>query len=171
MQSYQLKQDKKLEEYKARLGNKSYISRARFDAEFKIYEDLSEAFSEAVMDCNTLFPQGLDYYSTDQQVQQEYDLTKYNRAVDAYNKAQQMLYAKAPLIPEEMEKEFEDIRNRCFLVQRLFHDSHYVRGLREELIEKHNDEGFDEARKLQEKYHQLINTIRDYLNSLDVMEK
>ncbi|MEG2014069.1 MAG: hypothetical protein RR063_12875, partial [Anaerovoracaceae bacterium] len=44
---YQLKLDKELEAFKGRLDRKNYVSRVRFDAEFAIYRELSQVFSEA----------------------------------------------------------------------------------------------------------------------------
>lgn len=39
---YELKLNKELEKYKAGVENKTYISKARFDREFSMYQDLCE---------------------------------------------------------------------------------------------------------------------------------
>lgn len=44
---YQLKLNKELEGYKSKLDNGNYISRAMFEKEFSIYQDLIEKFYEA----------------------------------------------------------------------------------------------------------------------------
>lgn len=44
-------------------------------------------------------------------------------------------------------------------------------GLSEELKNKHKSEGFDETGKLQKNYEKLIEEVRDYLNSFDVIEE
>lgn len=47
-QKYQLKLDEALEKYKTELNKKEYVSKSRFDAEFRMYQELSEKTISAV---------------------------------------------------------------------------------------------------------------------------
>ena len=45
-QKYEVKLQKELEQYRATLDSKRYISQVRFDKEFEMYQDLSEKKSK-----------------------------------------------------------------------------------------------------------------------------
>lgn len=47
-QKYEAKLDKELEKYKALLGEKTYVTRARFDTEFQAYQIIQKAMFECI---------------------------------------------------------------------------------------------------------------------------
>ena len=53
---YEIKLQKEMEKYKIELSKKDYVSKTRFDAEFKIYRDLSKTFCTAFKDISVLIP-------------------------------------------------------------------------------------------------------------------
>ena len=56
---------KQIEGLKAKQDKLNYITKTQFDAEFKIYQELSEAMFHSVLKSYLLFPNGLDKVSTD----------------------------------------------------------------------------------------------------------
>lgn len=77
---YEIKLNKELESYKAQLDKKTYISRARFDAEFQIYKDLSEKVLSMVECTYWLFPRGLDQVPMDEEERKKIYLERYKNA-------------------------------------------------------------------------------------------
>lgn len=80
-QKYELKLNKELEEYKAALDKKTYISRARFDMEFAIYGKLSEKFLSMVEATYSLFPSGLDHLPLNEEEKKKVCIERYESAV------------------------------------------------------------------------------------------
>lgn len=60
-QKYELRLQKELEAFKSILTKKEYVSKARFDVEFKIYRELSQVFSEAIEGVHGIIPSGEAY--------------------------------------------------------------------------------------------------------------
>ena len=72
---YEIKMNKELEAFKAGIDKKTYISRARFDAEFQIYRELSENVLTMIEATNWLFPHGLDVLPEDEKNKKKYILS------------------------------------------------------------------------------------------------
>lgn len=56
---YDLKLNEEFEKYKAKIDNKTYISKTKFDAEFNIYRRLSKVFLDFVKNISILIPSGV----------------------------------------------------------------------------------------------------------------
>lgn len=110
---YEIKLNKELESYKAHLDKKIYVSRARFDAEFQIYKDISEKILSMVECTYWLFPKGLDRIPLDEEERKKIYLDRYKDAVDAASLAQKAIRANAPFIPERFYTEFEELSVLC----------------------------------------------------------
>ena len=71
-QNYELKLQKELEAFKSTLTKKEYVSKARFDAEFNIYRELSKAFFNMARDINSLVPAGYSERPADEEAYKKY---------------------------------------------------------------------------------------------------
>ena len=60
----------------------NYISKTQFDAEFKIYQELSEPIFDMFFDVLKLFPMGLDYVPEDETDRKNFYEKRYNNAMD-----------------------------------------------------------------------------------------
>ena len=85
---YEAELENKLETIKITLGNKQYITKTRFDAEFTIYRELSRDFFEMALLCISLFPEGLSYRAADDAVHKKEEDELFANAGKAYMKAQ-----------------------------------------------------------------------------------
>lgn len=54
--NYELKLNKELEKYKSNLDSKIYITKAKFDKEFELYQQLSRSFFYMVEKVHALYP-------------------------------------------------------------------------------------------------------------------
>lgn len=71
-QKYELKLQKELETFKSALTKREYVSKTRFDTEFRIYRELSQVFSEAIEGVHGIIPFGEAYYPTDEKERNDY---------------------------------------------------------------------------------------------------
>ncbi|MCH5281905.1 MAG: hypothetical protein J1E61_10595 [Lachnospiraceae bacterium] len=159
-QKYEQKLEQKLERYKTELSKREYMSKTRFDTEFNLYRNLSQKFSQMVMEVITVISD--DSYKEGEKI----ETTRLNTAVDYAKSAIDELYAAAPFIQKEIYDEllgvYEMCRKQCIVYSK---------------ISKHkniDNEKYIEAitynRKIQKEYNNLLEKIRDYTMKLDVID-
>jgi len=165
---YQLQLDKEKEKFKNELSRKDYVSKARFDTEFKIYRELSSAFCMMVKDISIMIPSGFNWKPADDADRKEYEEECYSKALKSTNKAQDTLYASAVFIPEKYFQGYDEVLKLCRMQLNVFCERYNVlappsqRGsLRAEDYKRTSD--------ISNKWDELNNLIRDYLASLDVI--
>lgn len=158
-QRYEWKLEQKLERYKTELSKKEYISKTRFDTEFNLYRNLSQKFSQMVMEIETAILE-------DSHKEEKISIYKYNRAVECTKTAIDELYAAAPFIKKEIYDELIKIYEMC-RKQCVEYDK----------IKKENDidnEKYSEViannAKILKGYDDLLEKIRDYTMKLDVID-
>jgi len=90
---HELKLNKELEQFKEILGNKSHVSRARFDLEFRIYGEISYKFLVLLdeMRKSALTENGIK--TTNENLA---NITK------KLHKLKKLLYCKLPILPKDM---------------------------------------------------------------------
>jgi len=90
---YELKLNKEIEQFKEILGNKSHVSRARFDLEFCIYGDISQNFLVLLDETSksALTENGIKTTNEDLE-----NITK------KLHKLKKLLYCKMPILPPNM---------------------------------------------------------------------
>lgn len=165
---YELKLNKELELYKAGVENKIYISKTKFDTEFQLYRQLSKSFTNMTKEVVQLFP------SFTKDARNDYDKYKsqHDRAVDAIIVAQDELYASAAFISSDLYEKFTEIENLCKCQLSDFQDFR----LRPDADEYRKDcrEAFQNAYKrtheIDDKFRSLLETMREYISRLDVIE-
>lgn len=164
---YQNRLDKELEKYKSQLGNKTYISKVRFDKEFEVYASLSEKFHAAILYCQALYPV-LDIYPRDADRLSIFG-QKYKDACFYYNDAMNTLYSNALFIPKETYEGFEKIRKLCNDVLVTF-ETYGCSGMDyEPLAVEGRRKAVDTGIEARNEMNRLSDSIREYLASIDVL--
>ena len=171
---YQLTLDEKLEKYKSGLDNKVYISKTRFDAEFMIYRNLSKTFTECVKTTSVLFPSGLVHSPADEKEKERLDKEKYENAHNAYVKAQDELNGSTPFIPKDFCDDYEELLSLCKEQLYDFEERWNIAFLNKNdngELSKINREAYKRTKEINQKYNEINDRIREYLNKLDVLER
>ncbi len=166
-QKYELKMSMALEKYKSNLENKIYMSKAKFDAEFELYRQLSQCFVILVKQVSLLFP----VFTKD--ARDDFDTYKsfHDECVDAIVKAQDELYASAPFITKEVYDKFLEIENLCktqlsdFQNFRLRPDAEDYRKECKDAFK----ETYKRTKDIQDRFEQLLASLRGYISKLDVI--
>lgn len=168
---YELKMQKELEKYKSGLDNKIYITKAKFDAEFTLYRDLSKAFFQMVKDITIMIPAGYATYPADEEKRKEYEDGLYAAASQSTVAAQDVLNSNVPFIPENLYQKYDEIMILCRLQLREFQKRWnvlYFAPPKEK--ESFSREDYQRSRDIQAKFSALNHELREYLGKLDVLE-
>lgn len=170
-QNYELKLQKELEAFKSTLTKKEYVSKARFDAEFSIYRELSRAFFNMARDINSLVPAGYSEMPADEETYKKYQEECWHASSQSLQTAQETLVQNAPFISEELYNGFLELVTLSRLQISAYTKRFNVLYLapREEK-ENYTAEDYKRARELSQKFDALNKKIRNYLASLDVAE-
>lgn len=170
-QNYELKLQKELEAFKSTLTKKEYVSKARFDAEFSIYRELSRAFFNMARDINSLVPAGYSERPADEEAYKKYQEECWHASSRSLQTAQETLVQNAPFISEELYNDFLELVTLSRLQISAYTKRFNVLYLapREEK-ESYTAEDYERAREISQKFDTLNKKIRNYLASLDVAE-
>ena len=170
-QNYELKLQKELEAFKSTLTKKEYVSKARFDAEFSIYRELSRAFFNMARDINSLVPAGYSERPADEETYKKYQGECWHASSQSLQTAQETLVQNAPFISEELYNDFLELVALSRLQISAYTKRFNVLYLapREEK-ENYTAEDYKRAREISQKFDALNKKIRNYLASLDVAE-
>ena len=169
---YDLRLSEELEKYKAGLTNKTYISKTRFDAEFSIYRNLTDAFGELVKWVNVLIPAGYESIPFDPEEKKKWDEENYKNCRHAYVCAQDELARSTPFIKKEFINEYKAVLKKASLQMLSFEErwNHSFPGTYEEKS-RLSVEVYRNTHELNESFEKLNDTIRDYLDKLDVFNE
>lgn len=100
----------KIEEVKAAISKKVYVSKIRFDTEFQIYRELSAAFYEVKEAISVLIPTQLDQRQfADQQCLLEEMQKRYSFSKDVIENAHRILGRNMAFIQESIFKTYKKI--------------------------------------------------------------
>lgn len=135
-----------------------------------IYRRLSKAFFDLVKNISILIPDGVVYLPANQEKQRQLDNENYLAAKKSYIIAQVELISNAPFIPERFYNEYKNIQKMC--KEQL--DEFDLRSIPSLSTQEEKETISKDARKITTdinvKFKNLNNEIREYLNSLDVIE-
>lgn len=165
---YELKLNKELETLKVKLEGKSYISKTRFDAEFQIYQKLSQVTVNMVKDIGQLFP----IITRDCRDDYDTNKNKYDSALERVIVAQDVLSASAPFISEEIYLAFIELGKKC-KIQLIYFFDFRVRPDRENFMNACKEEYWsvwDRTTEISDGLDIILKKLREYLSSLDVIE-
>ena len=168
---YDIRLNEELESYKAGLENKKYISKTKFDAEFQLYKNLSKCFFDAVKTISVMIPQGYAKAPADKDVKKKVQEEYYMAAFTAVIAAQDELNSNVAFIPERFFDSYEEIRKLCMLQLDEFEKRWDVGYLADqEVKETFSRDAYNRTGEINENFKRLNNEIREYLETLDVLE-
>lgn len=168
--SKQLKYDKQLEQFKQILEKKNYVSKIRFDAEFSIYRELSQAFSEAIEGVHGIIPYGEAYYPVDKDERIKYVNMLFAKFAKASHNAQRTLFANAPFISKDIYDKFNEIFDLIRQQSEVYNEANFHTTLSNADGEI-TEEDKNRTALIDIKFDKLIDEIRDYLSSLEILEE
>ena len=166
----QLDYDKQLEKYKHIAEKKNYVSKVRFDAEFEIYRELSQTFSEAIEGVHGIIPYGEAYYPNDEEEKKLYKKHLFEKFIKATVNAQSTLFANAPFISKDIYDRFNEIMDLIRLQNEVYTEANFDTSLSKADGEITEDDAKRTA-QIDEKYDVLMDEIRDYLSRLEILEE
>lgn len=161
--------DEKLEKHKSFLESKTYITKTKFDTEFNIFRELSTAFFELNISVNTLIPYGYTTVLADEEKRKEVDKENYKNLVNSIVKAQNTLYQNIPFIPKEFVAMYQEILQLSIMQKNRFQERWNVLNFNPDKDEL-KAEDYTRSKTVDEKLMTLNEKVRDYLDSLDVLE-
>jgi hypothetical protein len=170
VQKSEFRLSKELEDFKKKLEHKNYISKTRFDAEFDIYKQLSQATLHMVFENSELFPDA-EYLPKETEKQIDILEQKAKSAIDAYNAALRAIRQHAPFISAAMYQKFLDISQKCYQQIDNFGAFRLSRD-KEETVRAHQEaymNCFRRTREISDDLNALIVDLRTYLEKLDVL--
>ena len=160
------KYDKEIEELKSVLDNRGHISKTRFDTGFAIHKELSRSFDQLISAVHWLFPTGLDRAPATGKWE-EICNERYRTAQEKYNDAASSLGGNAPFINNELYNSYHAILE---LAAHQIHDYSLSEPLAIEKsspgVREIEQAGFERTQKIDEKWKELLDSIRQYFNSL-----
>lgn len=163
---------KQLEIIKAKNEKINYMTKTQFDAEFKMYQELSEACFLMFLDNSLLFPRGIDYLPREEEERKKVFEKRYNTARESLILYQNMLYKYAPFISVRLYKLFEQLRELAHRQVQWYPD--FVLGRLElDVIKELKDEKIacrERTKEIEDLHKKLIEELREYLQSLKVQE-
>lgn len=166
----QLEYDKQLERFKHIAEKKNYVSKVRFDAEFEIYRELSQTFSEAIDGVHGIIPFGEAYYPKGEEEKESYKKYLFEKFTKATVNAQSTLFANTPFISKDIYDRFNEIMDLLRLQSEVYIEVNFDTNLSKADGEITEDDTKRTA-LIDEKYGDLMNEIRDYLSQLEILEE
>ena len=166
---YDLKLQKELEQYKANVENKIYISKTKFDTEFQLYRRLSKCCNDMVKEVAQLFPT----FTKDMRDNYERYKPEHDRAVEAIIIAQDEIRASAPFISAELYEQFTNLEKLCKQQLSDFQDFRLrpdAEDFRRDCNEAFRDT-YKRTREIDESFKMLQENMRTYIAKLDVIER
>lgn len=166
---FEAKLAQEMEKYKIELSKKEYVSKTRFDTEFKIYRDLSVVFFDLVKVVNALIPYGLTTVPADKEVREKIENEQLERAKDLSIEAQDTLNQNAPFIPEKFYNAYDSILRKCYLQIDVKLEKYNVLNMCKDKGKPELDD-YMRTKEINEEFKNNNNAIREYLASLDVLD-
>lgn len=161
--------NKELEKYKHIAEKKNYVSKVRFDAEFKIYRELSQVFSEAIEGVHGIIPFGEAYYPNDEEERNEYKQHLFAEFAKASSSAQKTLFANAPFISKNIYEKFNEIMDLIRTQSEIYIEANFDSTLSNDDSEITEDD-INRTALIDEKFNALMDEIREYLSNLEILE-
>ena len=174
-QKYQLSLQKELEKYKAGVENKTYISKARFNREFSMYQDLCEKNITMVYDMGTavMITRGAKYPGVSSTQEFIHLAAQHIDNADMLNKRY------ASFIAKEIFESYKELSEQAFSIislldlwDRFQTENHTTLNYNGTDCEKEKAKDEIEAKQktISKLSDDILDKLRDYLSSLDTLE-
>ncbi len=172
---YDLKLQQQLENYKTELSKKEYISKTRFETEFRIYQELSEKNTSLVYSAG----EALSFVCGAAYTKEEVD-EYFNRFCDQLNETKQINRRYAPFIDEHIYDQFKSMEkmvSEMFSQFKTWHHFYMIEQANEnppEYVYNNFDriqkDMYDRQKNLSDALNKLLCDLRVYIKKLDVIE-
>lgn len=166
---YEAKLQREVEQFKAELNKREYVSKTRFDAEFSVYRDLSKSFFDMVRAITLMIPYGLAYYPPDKDAKEKYENELYDQAVKTTVVAQDTLNGNIPFIQERIYKMCNEILALCNMQLNAFNRRWNVLYISEDKT-SFTAEEYKRSEEISKKHQEMCVEMRSYLSGLDIVE-
>ena len=167
---YELKLAKNLEFYKSELETKNHIIKTKFDKEFIIYGEISEALLFAMDACFWLFPTCLDKGFSNSDEAEIFYNKRYSAAHECVVKLQNILGVKAPFISEELYDDFLEIKKLLNIQVNMYDFCGPLQRDKPNFDKTKANaqlEAYTRADEITSKHKDIVFKMRNYLNSLE----
>ena len=184
---YEMQLSKELEQYKTILDNKKYITKTKFDVEFKIYKEYTKAFSELVFAISQFVPGKYvndDAFKAPTKDEFEAFINKINIMI---LNARNTLNSNIPFVEKDIyntanvllglcENFFISYMYRCLGIEYDFSCAvPYMKKKTSDEYVVNDNYGFNQddcnlVKKITDKLDVLNDKIRNYISELDIME-
>lgn len=150
---------KEIERAKSYNEKSCYISKTQFDAEFRMYQEISESMFEMVLDATNLYK----FMDIGTDNSESGRIQKHQKAQKSLFLYQNNIFKYAAFINEKIFFRFEELR-------KLAHQqvSLYLLDIKPEHDSQHEVAGIERSEKLQELHDKITKQLREYLASLKV---
>ena len=155
---YELKLNKELEKYKTHLDSKIYITKAKFDKEFELYQQLSRNFFYMIEKIHALYPI-VGIQSEDNDLQLNTNSMNYKEAQVATIKAQETINSYAAFITKDFYEMYNKILQECRGLVGLYNPN-----------KEPKTESFVLMESIIKMFEGLNEQFREYLSKLEVIE-
>ena len=155
---YELKLNKELEKYKTHLDSKIYITKAKFDKEFELYQQLSRNFFYMIEKIHALYPI-VGIQSEDNDFQLNTNSMNYKEAQVATIKAQETINSYAAFITKDFYEMYNKILQECRGLVGLYNPN-----------KEQKTEAFVLMESIIKMFEGLNEQLREYLSKLEVIE-
>ena len=163
--------NKEIENLKTRNEKLNYITKTQFEAEFKMYQELSDYSFQMLLDTSQLFPI-YDQLPEDKDEQQKIFKQRYDNAVKSFVLFQNTLQKHAPFISKELYNIFEHFRQENKLQVNMYPNVKFETD--SDLLAQYMNmisENYKRTYELSKMHDKIIEDLRAYLNSLKVIEQ
>lgn len=180
IQKFKQKLDVELAAIKASNDKAVYITKSQYDKEFEIYMNIWECFIELRFATERLYPEGVENSPTDDDALKKFNDKKMDDFSKAYDKFIVLIRKFGPFYKKEFYDEFEEIREICYKVFRIFKRYNFDKYNNTtytlvkdtmNITPKESDYVYDESHKLiKENHDYMLEVIREYLLNLQVIQ-
>lgn len=165
-EKYKTLQEKDLEKYKSELVKKQHVTKTLFDKKIEVFVCLTEDFSTMIRMLADVIPaDGNTKYPSEPEEWKKYVSEYCDALANSALKTQNDLMNSTLFIKEDHEKVYRE------LLELIAHQIKQLNNVRER--SRHdilNIEDFNKTAQINEKYHTLNSSIREYLDSLEILK-
>ena len=159
--------DQRLENHKAENDKKINVSKVKFDSEFQMYKELSNACFNLVLEVGPMFPLFAKTPSDPEELK-KYEKRIYSESHRAIIEFQNKLFSYAPFISEEIYKQLDNIRKLCQTNIRYYEDWK-IHKLSPLDVKRYN-ECQDRYETIKETHSEFVASLRERLKALEVIK-
>lgn len=161
---------KQIEELKAKNDKLNYITKTQFDAEFKMYQELSAASYNMVMEMSNLFPKNKPILK-DMQSSFKNNIKIFKDSINSNLSFQDLLFKYSAFISKDLYEQFDSLRLQCKNQTDMFYKVHFEKdkNKRQQFI-KDSAQNWELTPKILIMQMDIINNLRNYLQTLKVMD-